>query len=90
MINGNVIGLDILSLAPAYGVLHPKLVKSYAMDALFQEREKGDNGSVEKAKPLSRKPCNAKRKSSNPSAMGGITGSKGRGSWVLLLFTRRR
>jgi hypothetical protein len=46
MINGRVMGLDILSLEPVYEVLHPKLVKSYAMDALLQQREEGGNGSV--------------------------------------------
>src|SRR5512137_656828 len=47
MINGRVMGLDILSLEPVYEALHPKLVKSYAMDALLQQGEKGDNGSVD-------------------------------------------
>jgi len=50
MINGRVSGLDILSLEPVYEGLHPKLVKSYAMDALLQQRERGDNGLLEKAK----------------------------------------
>ena len=51
MINGKVIGLDILSLEAVYEALHPKLVKSYAMDALLQQqREKADNGSAEKAR----------------------------------------
>jgi hypothetical protein len=51
MMNGRVIGLDILSLESVYEALHPKLVKSYAMDALLQQqREKADNGSAEKAR----------------------------------------
>jgi hypothetical protein len=51
MVNGKVIGLDILSLESVYEALHPKLVKSYAMDALLQQqREKVDNGSTEKAR----------------------------------------
>src|SRR4030042_5366578 len=50
MINGRVMGLDILSLEPVYEALHPKLVKSYAMDALLQQRKKVDNGILEKAK----------------------------------------
>jgi hypothetical protein len=49
MINGRVIGFDILSLEPVYEALHPKLAKSYAMDALIQQGGKADNGSVEKA-----------------------------------------
>ncbi len=47
MINGEVMGLDILSLERVYETLHPKLVKSYAMDALFQQGEKGDTGSAD-------------------------------------------
>ena len=38
MMNGRVIGLDILSLQSVYEALHPKLVKSYAMDALLQQQ----------------------------------------------------
>ncbi|OGP93044.1 MAG: hypothetical protein A2156_03945 [Deltaproteobacteria bacterium RBG_16_48_10] len=49
MINGRVLGLDILSLEHVYEALHPKLVKSYAMDALLQQPEKMDNGLQEKA-----------------------------------------
>jgi len=34
VIDGKAAGLDLLSLEGAYAVLHPKLVKSYAMEAL--------------------------------------------------------
>jgi hypothetical protein len=34
LINGSVAGLDIVSLDSAYAVLHPKLLKSYVMEAL--------------------------------------------------------
>jgi len=50
MINGRVMGIDIFSLEPVYKALHPKLVKSYAMDALLQQRKKVDNDIVEKAR----------------------------------------
>lgn len=50
MINGKVIGFDILSFEPVYEALHPKLAKSYAMDAILQQGGKADNGSVEKAR----------------------------------------
>jgi len=33
----NIVGLDMLSSSQAYSLLHEKLVKSYSMDALFQE-----------------------------------------------------
>jgi len=43
LINGKVAGLDIIPNEKAYKVLHPKLVKSYAMDAILL-REKTGNG----------------------------------------------
>jgi hypothetical protein len=36
LVNSEVAGFDILSSATAYQTLHPKLVKSYAMDAITQ------------------------------------------------------
>jgi len=50
MINGKVAGFDILSLSSAYEMIHPKLVKSYAMDALLQKKKNGDEASIDKAK----------------------------------------
>ena len=50
VINGKVMGLDILSLEPVYETLHPKMVKSYAMDALLEQREKAEDGLLEKAR----------------------------------------
>jgi hypothetical protein len=50
MTNGKVAGFDILSLSSAYEMIHPKLVKSYAMDALLQKKKNGDEASVDKAK----------------------------------------
>ena len=50
MVNGTVAGFDILSLSSAYEMIHPKLVKSYAMDALLQKKGKGDGASIDKAK----------------------------------------
>lgn len=49
-INGKVAGFDILSLSPAYEMIHPKLVKSYALDALLQKEKKGDEPSIDKAR----------------------------------------
>ncbi|MDI6643573.1 MAG: hypothetical protein QME14_00820 [Methanobacteriaceae archaeon] len=37
MINGEVMGLDILSSSEAYKILHQKLLKSYALEALLAE-----------------------------------------------------
>jgi hypothetical protein len=50
VINERVMGLDVLSREPVYEVLHPKLVKSYSMDALLQKGEKAGNGLLDKAK----------------------------------------
>ena len=36
IINGQVAGIDILSSARAYQTLHPKFIRSYAIDALIQ------------------------------------------------------
>jgi len=47
LLHGRVIGLDVLSLEAVYEALHPKLAKSYAIDALLQQREKVGNGSVD-------------------------------------------
>ncbi len=38
-VNGKVSGFDVISLGPAYGALHQKLVKSYAMDAYLDARK---------------------------------------------------
>ncbi len=49
-INGRVIGLDCLSLESAYSVLHAKLVKSYALEAIFDKKKKTVTPSVEAAR----------------------------------------
>lgn len=49
-INGEVVGFDAISLESAYKKLHPKIVKSYAMDTLLQEKKKSMLPSLEKAK----------------------------------------
>jgi hypothetical protein len=49
-IDEEVVGFDFLSLDTAYALLHPKLVKSYAMEALMQKAPKNDSPSAEKAK----------------------------------------
>lgn len=38
-INGTIVGFDILSRADVYGELHGKLVKSYAMEALIDQKQ---------------------------------------------------
>jgi hypothetical protein len=48
MLNGEVAGLDLVSRDSVYQGLHPKLVKSYAMDAILEEKQ-GKVGSLETA-----------------------------------------
>ena len=49
MVNGAVIGLDMISRKQAFEILHPKLIKSYVMDALTVKQMKGKEASREKA-----------------------------------------
>lgn len=37
LVNGEVVGMDRVSRAGAFGVLHPKLIRSYVMDALTEK-----------------------------------------------------
>jgi hypothetical protein len=50
LINGEVAGLDLVSLERAYQLLHPQFLKSYAMDAVLDQKETPAVGIVEKAK----------------------------------------
>lgn len=36
LVSGKVVGLDMVSRAAAFGMLHPKLIRSYVMDALTE------------------------------------------------------
>ena len=49
LINGEAVGMDALSLSPAYEVLHPKLLKSYAMEALLSNGKRAPRASRKKA-----------------------------------------
>ncbi len=49
IIDGGVVGFDFVSRASSYRVLHPKLVKSYAMDAILQKTKLTDRPDVKKA-----------------------------------------
>ncbi len=49
IVNGQPAGLDLLSLGPAYATLHLKLVKSYALDAILQQKSEGRKPSREQA-----------------------------------------
>lgn len=49
-IDGAVAGIDVISRETAYGILHSKLVKSYAMDAVLQRSKFTEPPDVNKAK----------------------------------------
>lgn len=49
MVNGKVVGLDGVSSPDAFGKLHPKLIRSYVMDALTERPAKGREASRKKA-----------------------------------------
>jgi hypothetical protein len=49
LIDGEVVGFDFVSREAAYGLLHPKLVKSYAMDAILQKTKLTEAPDVRKA-----------------------------------------
>jgi hypothetical protein len=50
MVNGRVAGFDVLSLESAYEIVHPKLLKSYAMDALLARSNGDDEPSIDQAR----------------------------------------
>lgn len=50
LLNGEVVGFDIVSRDSAYKVLHPKLVKSYAVEAILLKKEKAAKSNTDKAK----------------------------------------
>jgi hypothetical protein len=60
MVNGRVAGFDVLSLESAYETTHPKLVKSYAMDALLEKQTDHEPPSAERARAFleEAKSCN--------------------------------
>jgi hypothetical protein len=49
-IDEEIVGFDFLSLETAYALLHPKLVKSYAMEALMQKMPKSEKPDPTKTK----------------------------------------
>ncbi len=62
IINGETVGFDILSLEKTYQALHPKLVKSYAMDAILEDKQKSKISSSSKTRPFIEKARRSKEK----------------------------
>ena len=50
IINEETVGFDVLSREKVYQALHPKLVKSYAMDAILEDKQKSKISSSDKTK----------------------------------------
>ena len=50
MLKEEIVGLDIVSRESAYKMLHAKLVKSYAMEAILQKKENAAKSKNDKAK----------------------------------------
>jgi hypothetical protein len=48
LVNGEVVGLDMVSRSAAFRMLHPKLIRSYVMDALTEKPAKGKEASQKK------------------------------------------
>lgn len=60
--DGEVMGFDFLSLGSAYALLHSKLVKSYAMEAILQKTPVTEKPDVEKAKDFLKDASKCKEK----------------------------
>lgn len=61
--DGKVTGMDFLSYEPAFKLLHSKLIKSYAIDAMLSKKKDGKTGSRKKAKDfvVNAKACEEKK-----------------------------
>lgn len=62
-VNDTVVGFDVISRTAAYEVLHPKLVKSYVMDALLRKASGRRNVALEDARAFVKEAqlCSGKR-----------------------------
>jgi len=60
--DGEIVGFDFISREEAYGILHPKLVKSYAMDAILQKTKLTESPDVSKAEEFVSKTQKCKEK----------------------------
>lgn len=61
-IDEEIVGFDFLSLDTAYALLHPKLVKSYAMEALLQTPPKTEKPDPEKGKDFLKEAARCREK----------------------------
>ena len=68
-VNGKVEGFDIVSLSSAYKNIHPKLLKSYAIDSILDKNGK-NNLSIDKAKNFIKKTIKCRGKKYDSKGIG--------------------
>ena len=61
-VGNKIAGLDTLSRSSAYSTIHPKLVKSYAMDALVSRKTRAAEPSISQARDFLKEASNCKEK----------------------------
>lgn len=69
-IGSAVVAFDVLSRGFAYEQLHPKLVKSYAMDALLEACTEADKSSLDKATAFIKEACGCEEKRHRSVGLG--------------------
>jgi len=70
IMGGAAIAFDVLSRESAYKQLHPKLVKSYAMDALLEAGKNSEKPSVDKASAFIKEACSCDEKKHRSVGLG--------------------
>ena len=75
-LNGEPVGFDFLSKEKAFEILFPKLIKSYAMEAILDQKQAA--GPQEKRDPegFLKEAAGARRKNTPPSGWAPITAMK--------------
>jgi hypothetical protein len=68
-VNGKVEGFDVVSLSSAYKNIHPKLLKSYAIDSILDKNGK-NNLSIDKAKNFIKKAIKCRGKKYDSKGIG--------------------
>ena len=69
-VNGRVEGFDIISLNSAYEDIHPKLLKSYAIDSILDRKGKDSTQSLYKAKNFIKKTIKCRGKKYDSKGIG--------------------
>ena len=88
-VNRKVMGFDLISRAAAYEVLHPKLVKSYVMDALLQKKVAAAQRRLTMPSHLSKRRNRVRKRGSNQQGSDGMFDLRAGHSSDLHSCTRR-